>query len=73
VHEGAFDFANLDYLRRGMHLYFQLARTRHPRVKPVVLPHQRAFFGLVALLYRLRARVDFRAITEEEARARTMP
>lgn len=73
LHDGAFDFGDLDYLRRGIRLYIQVARTRHPRVKPVVLPHQRAFFGLVALLYRLHARVDFRAITEEEARARTRP
>ena len=42
---------------------------RYTRGEPLCVLSARMFFGLFSMLYRLRARVDLRAIGHEEARA----
>lgn len=68
-HHGPFDFGDGHYLREGVMIFREMTRKRLTRGHPVVVLIARAHFGLFALLYRLRARVDRRAIGWEEARA----
>jgi aarF domain-containing kinase len=66
---GPFDFANGDLLREGVEIFRELTRQRKTRSEPLCVLSGRMFFGLFSMLYRLEARVDRRAIGEEEARA----
>ncbi len=65
-HEGAFDFGDVAYLRRGMELQKRIMERRQTRQMPVFLWQTRSFTGTRALLHRLRARVDHRRIDREE-------
>lgn len=63
---GEFDFGNEAEFRRGFLLATEINRKRYTqgvRWSPVVA---RQIFGLRSMLYRLKARVDVRAICEEE-------
>jgi predicted unusual protein kinase regulating ubiquinone biosynthesis (AarF/ABC1/UbiB family) len=68
--DGPFDFGEPDYLRKGVGLFAELARMR---IDSPWLPMNgfivRWFFGTVAMLYRLRARVDVREIYLRERTA----
>jgi hypothetical protein len=61
--DGPFDFGDPGYLREGANLFAAIGRTR---IDAPWLPMNafiaRWFFGEAAILYRLRARVDMRAI-----------
>jgi hypothetical protein len=66
-HDGAFDFGDPLYLREGVDLFTAIGRQRI--TAPWLTMNAfiaRWFFGTVALLYRLRARVDMRAIDLRE-------
>jgi hypothetical protein len=62
-HHGPFDFGDPVYLREGVDLFAAIGRER---ITAPWLPMNaflaRWFFGVAAMLYRLRARVDIRAI-----------
>ena len=62
-HEGPFDFGDSGYLREGVDRFVAIGRAR---IASPFLPMNafiaRWYFGTVAMLYRLRARVDLRAI-----------
>lgn len=66
VHDGAFDFGNPDYFKRGTELYGELMRRRYVRSLPVNIWLSRCFYGVRALLARLRAHVDMRAVWKQE-------
>jgi predicted unusual protein kinase regulating ubiquinone biosynthesis (AarF/ABC1/UbiB family) len=68
-HRGPFDFGDGQLLREGVDIFRELTRNRYTRGEPVCVLSARMFFGLFSMLYRLRARVDRRAIGLEEARA----
>ncbi len=62
-HDGPFDYGDPGYLREGVDLFAALGRTRIPA--PWLLMNAfiaRWYFGVGAMLYRLRARVDVQAI-----------
>ena len=67
--EGLFDYGDPEFMRRGMALWKRAAETRVLRQQPVNVFMHRLNFELVALLFRLRARVECRRIYEEELRA----
>jgi predicted unusual protein kinase regulating ubiquinone biosynthesis (AarF/ABC1/UbiB family) len=66
-HDGPFDFCDQGYLSKGVRLFEEMARAR---IDAPWLPMNafivRWFFGTVAMLYRLRARVDVREINLRE-------
>lgn len=66
-HEGAFDFSDPDYFRRGLETFGEIMRRRYIRTLPVNIWLDRNFFGLRALLFRLRARVDLGGILRRES------
>jgi predicted unusual protein kinase regulating ubiquinone biosynthesis (AarF/ABC1/UbiB family) len=68
-HRGPFDFGDAQILREGVEVFRELTRKRYTRSEPLCVLSARMFFGLFALLYRLRARVNMRAIGVEEGRA----
>ncbi len=68
-HRGAFDFSDGQFLREGVEVFREMTRQRRTRGEPLCVLIARVDFGLFAMLYRLRARVDMRAIGMEEARA----
>ena len=64
--DGAFDFGSDAYLTRGVRLVGESLRRGHTRQAPVFVWCLRQFYGARALLWALGARVEFRAIAEEE-------
>lgn len=65
-HEGPFDFGDPDYFRRGMEAYTEMVRRRYVRSRPLNTWLSRSFTGIRAMLYHLGARVDMRAIADQE-------
>lgn len=69
-HERPFDYGDPAYLREGVDLFAEFA---HTRIKSIWLPHAafiaRWYFGTVAMLYRMGARVDVRTIYLRERKA----
>jgi aarF domain-containing kinase len=72
-HEGPFDFGNVEHLQHGIQLVVSLARKRYTRSHPMYLYFNRSVFGLRALLYRLRAQVDVKALHQQEPRLPSGP
>jgi predicted unusual protein kinase regulating ubiquinone biosynthesis (AarF/ABC1/UbiB family) len=69
-HDGPFDFGDPSYLREGVDRFAAISRARIPAPRLTMSAFlARWYFGTVALLYRLRARVDIRAISLRERRA----
>jgi aarF domain-containing kinase len=66
LHEGPFDFGNLDYFRRGAENYGEHLRRRYTRSRPANTWLIKSIFGLRAMLARLKARVDLGAIFRAE-------
>jgi hypothetical protein len=70
---GLFDFGNAEHLREGASIFRELVRKRYTRGQPLCVLIARMNFGSRALLYRLRARVDSRAIEREESKSTGWP
>jgi predicted unusual protein kinase regulating ubiquinone biosynthesis (AarF/ABC1/UbiB family) len=68
-HRGPFDFADGQFLTQGVEVFREISRRRFTRSEPLCVLSARMFFGIFSMLYRLRARVDWRSIGEDEARA----
>ena len=66
LHEGPFDFADLDYFRRGAAMYGEALRRRYTRSRPANTWMIKSIFGLRAMLAHLKARVDLGIIFREE-------
>jgi len=64
---GAFDFGDEDHMRRGFDYFRGVIRKRTMRGHPTYVYFSRCVFGLKAMLYRLRARVDVKSIQREES------
>jgi len=67
AHDGPFDFGDARFLREGVELLAAIAQRR--TVTPYMTLNAfllRWYFGVVAMLYRLRARVDVKAIDLRE-------
>jgi hypothetical protein len=65
VQEGRFDFGDDAHLKEGVERFGALVQKRYTRSHPMYVYFIRSLFGLRAVLYRLRARVDVRAIFQE--------
>jgi aarF domain-containing kinase len=66
-HVGPFDFADHRYFQRGVALMGEVVRRRYLRSRPVNTWNSRSYFGVRAILYRLRARVDAGALLRRES------
>ena len=66
---GEFDFGNEEQFRRGFELFGKLAQSRFVRTRPCTATMNRQQFGLMSLLYQLRARFDVRELAEQEVQA----
>jgi len=66
LHEGPFDFGDLDYFRRGAENYGEHLRRRYTRSRPANTWLIKSIFGLRAMLARLKARVDLGVIFRAE-------
>jgi predicted unusual protein kinase regulating ubiquinone biosynthesis (AarF/ABC1/UbiB family) len=66
--EQPFDFGDANHLCEGANIFREMFRKRYTRGQPLCVLIARMNFGSRALLYRLRARVDVRAIDREEAK-----
>ncbi len=66
LHEGAFDFGDPTYFRRGVELYGEILKRRYVRSLPINTWLVKNFFGLRAILTQLKARVDLCALTAQE-------
>jgi aarF domain-containing kinase len=65
--DGPFDFSDPGYLREGVDRFTTIGRARIPApFLPMNAFVARWYFGTLAVLYRLRARVDIRAIDLRE-------
>ena len=65
-HEGPFDFSDPEYFKRGVDMFADVMRGRYFRTLPLNIWIDRNFVGLRAMLYHLRARVDFGALLRQE-------
>jgi len=63
--EGPFDFGDDAHLKRGIERFSALLRKRYTRSHPMYVYYHRSVFALRAVLYRLRARVDARAVFQQ--------
>jgi aarF domain-containing kinase len=66
---GPFDYADPEFVNRGMALWKRAAEARVIRQQPVNVFLHRCNFELAALLHRLRSQVDCRRIYEAELKA----
>jgi predicted unusual protein kinase regulating ubiquinone biosynthesis (AarF/ABC1/UbiB family) len=67
--DGPFNFADEAYFRRGIDLLNEMARKRYSKSRSCSLVIARQHMGWLSILYRLQARIDIRAIAEEEVKA----
>jgi aarF domain-containing kinase len=67
-----FDFGDGAHLRAGMDCFSRLVVKRYPQGHPMYLYWDRSLMGLKALLYRLRAQVDVKAVMTRERTKRTL-
>jgi aarF domain-containing kinase len=65
-HDGPFDFGDPGYFRRGIDIYGELVRHRYVRSLPLNIWLSKCFYGVRAILARLDAHVDMRAIWKQE-------
>ena len=63
---GPFDYGDAEYFNRGLRLYSEMAMRGYVGSMPVNLWYTRCFVGFRAIAYRLRARIDFYTIMQEE-------
>jgi predicted unusual protein kinase regulating ubiquinone biosynthesis (AarF/ABC1/UbiB family) len=69
MRRGEFDFDNQAEFRRGIDLFVEMVRKRFSRARPCTPMMARQQMGWLAMLYRMRAKVDVAAIAEDEVRA----
>jgi len=65
-HDGPFDFGDGGHFERGFEWFSRLVRQRRMRGNPMYVYWNRSVFGLMAILYRLRAQVDVNAVIRQE-------
>lgn len=65
---GEFDFGDEADFRHGIDVFTEMVRRRYSRSRPSTVTIARGNFSARAILYLLKARVDFRPIAEEEVR-----
>jgi aarF domain-containing kinase len=63
-----FDFGDGSHLKAGIDWFSRLVMKRYTKGHPMYLYWYRSMFGLKALLYRLRAQVDVKAVMTQERR-----
>jgi predicted unusual protein kinase regulating ubiquinone biosynthesis (AarF/ABC1/UbiB family) len=63
---GEFDFGDEAEFRRGIDLMVQIARKRYSRGRPYQLVISKQTFGVRALLYRLKAKIDVTPLAEAD-------
>src|SRR5208282_4572273 len=63
------DFGDEADFRRGIELFREMIARRYSRSRPCTPAIARYNFGARSMLYRLRAKIDIRAIVEEEVKA----
>jgi predicted unusual protein kinase regulating ubiquinone biosynthesis (AarF/ABC1/UbiB family) len=68
-HAGDFDFGDEPDFRRGIEIFTELVRKRYSRARFNSTTIARCQFGMRAVLYLLKARIDLRPIAEEEVKA----
>jgi hypothetical protein len=61
-----FDFGDGSHLKTGIDWFSRIALKRYPKGHPMYLYWYRSIIGLKALLYRLRAQVDVKAVMTRE-------
>uniref|UniRef100_A0A7C2NV59 Uncharacterized protein n=1 Tax=Schlesneria paludicola TaxID=360056 RepID=A0A7C2NV59_9PLAN len=61
-----YDFSDEADFRRGIDLFTEMIRKRYSRARPNTPTIARGQFAWRAVLYQLRARIDVRAIAEQE-------
>jgi hypothetical protein len=66
---GEYDFSNEAEFRQGIDLFVEMVRKRYTRSRPNTPCIARCQFGWRSVLYQLKARVDVRAIADDEVRA----
>jgi predicted unusual protein kinase regulating ubiquinone biosynthesis (AarF/ABC1/UbiB family) len=64
-----FDFSDEANFRRGVDLFLEMLRKRYSRSRPCTPSIARQSFGLLSLLYQLRAKINIARIAETEVRA----
>jgi predicted unusual protein kinase regulating ubiquinone biosynthesis (AarF/ABC1/UbiB family) len=64
--EGAFDFGDPEYMRRGIALTSEMVRRGYSRHMPMFTWMNRMLLGVRALAYQLRSRIEFKRINAEE-------
>ena len=65
---GEFDFSDEADFRRGIDLFTEMVRRRYNRARPNTPSIARCQFAWRSVLYQLKARIDIRAIAEEEVK-----
>jgi aarF domain-containing kinase len=65
--EGPFDFGDESHFKRGLEWFAGMVGSRQVRGHPMYVYFNRCVFGLKALLYRMRAQVDVRALHRRES------
>jgi predicted unusual protein kinase regulating ubiquinone biosynthesis (AarF/ABC1/UbiB family) len=66
---GPFDFGDEADFRRGIDLFTEMVRKRYSRARPCTPFIARQNFGVRSILYRLKAKIDIRPLSEEEVKA----
>jgi aarF domain-containing kinase len=66
---GDFDFGDDDYFRRGVDLLVEMLKKRYSRARPCTPVISRQLFGMISILHRLKAKVNWRPLCEEEIKA----
>ena len=66
---GEFDFGDEQDFREGIDLFAKMVVRRYSRAKPSTPVIARSNFAWRSIVYRLKARIDIRAIAEEEVKA----
>jgi predicted unusual protein kinase regulating ubiquinone biosynthesis (AarF/ABC1/UbiB family) len=66
--DGEFDFADEANFRRGVDLAAEGARKRYTRGRAISPSVVRQQFGTWSMMYRLKAKINFRAIAEQEVK-----
>jgi hypothetical protein len=67
--QGEYDFGDEAEFRRGIDLFAEMVRRRYSRARPNNPSIARSNFGMSSILYLLKAKIDVRAIVEEEVKA----
>ena len=66
---GEFDFSDETEFRRGINLFAEMLRKRYTRARPNTPAIARSQFGMRAIMYLLKAKVDIWSLAEEEVKA----